>query len=326
VGDLVAIDAVIVPADQDALARAERARLLSAALGRPVEPDDLLPALLAACRGVTPEFAAKLLAIGAGVGLHAGEGEVRLIDTFGWIDGGRARARVLERLGPRERTLAEHDLALAITGGRARAAGVALPPGPLAEPPAGLRASHAVGFSFTLSGEAFELPLTVRSRLRALSSFAVAGPFAWDWTKPIREVVAGPETGPPDAGAAYPGRDGGAVGWTAGVPGDKWPVDARRTLGTSGALACAWVILESPRRQGARFHFEAGDKLQAFLNGRPLHTLDHFDPHAPALAEAHGVLDEGANHLLVKFSDGGGGWGFRVSVDGEAALTERRPV
>ena len=125
--------------------------------------------------------------------------------------------------------------------------------------------------------------------------------------------------------AEFAGRDGNRFRWIPTLPGAKWPVDARTTLNDRGGLAYSATILLSPRAQPALLHFASGDKLEAFLNGVKIITLDDHSAHGAPTPIARVRLHAGRNELLVKFSDGGGGWGFVAAVEADDPVTHQSP-
>ena len=61
------------------------------------------------------------------------------------------------------------------------------------------------------------------------------------------------------------------------------------------------------------------------MNGVKVLTLDDYSAHGSPVPSAQVVLESGPNELLVKTTDGGGGWGFLACVEGEEVLSHRVP-
>jgi hypothetical protein len=76
--------------------------------------------------------------------------------------------------------------------------------------------------------------------------------------------------------------------------------------------------------QDAAFHVESGDRLALWLNGALLFTSEAPQPAHLRADQATGRLRQGWNSVLVKTTEGGGGWGFRLAIDGSVPLQERR--
>jgi hypothetical protein len=50
-------------------------------------------------------------------------------------------------------------------------------------------------------------------------------------------------------------------------------------------------------------------------------TLDDHSAHGATEPRAQVALRAGRNELLIKLSDGGGGWGFHASIEAEDAVS-----
>ena len=316
------------PSDPRRIAHRVRLSNLGAAINEEVGTAHLCDALLAALAALPADVSsldhrAALLSIGAGIGVAAENHTVRFIDTLGWVDSGSVRARVIDRLGTHERVLADVAPALTPTAAHARAATIQTPQTSLHSPPTGLRLSRLVRLHFKLHGTPMMLERTIATAITPLNMFSVAGPFGWDWRSAIVDVTEAPERGTLDPNARFVGRDGAVFGWTIAAKGPKWPVDLRASLHARGGLGYAASIVLSPREQPATLHFAAGDKLEAFLDGVKVLTLDDHGAHGATEPRVKVALRAGRNELLVKLSDGGGGWGFHASIDAEEAVTHQ---
>ncbi len=322
------ISASLATSDQRLVAHRVRLSNLGAAIDTEISTAHLKDALLAAFAALPADNSsldhrASLLAIGAGIRMAVEDHTIRFIDTLGWVDAGGVRAQVIDRLGTRETVLADVAPTLMPTAAHARAATIHTPLTPLESPPTGLRLSRIVRLRFKLHGTPMMLEQTVAAAITPLSMFSVAGPFGWDWRSAIADVTEAPERGPLDLNARFVGRGGVECGWTSAAKGPKWPVDLRASLHARGGLAYAASIVLSPREQPATLHFAAGDKLEAFLNGAKVLTLDDHSTHGAIEPRATVVLCSGRNELLIKLSDGGGGWGFHASIEAEEAVTHQ---
>lgn len=289
----------------------------------------LREAVIAACRadagGGDMERRNRLLAIGAGIGAMVEDGELRVIDSLGWIDGGRAQVEFVDRLGEQETAIGNALCVLGATGDRARDGAVALPRAAAARPTVGLRVSRLARVRFTIDAAPMVVEAVVHTAMAPLTEFVAAGPFPWDWRTPIGEAVFDPERGGIDPAAAYTGRDGARVEWRPAVRGPKWDVDLRSTLNARGGVAYAATTLIAARDGEATVHLECGDKLEAFVNGVKVITLDDHGAHASVDQFVRVRLRAGPNALLIKTTDGGGGWGFTASVEADRAVLHERP-
>jgi hypothetical protein len=323
------------PMDPRLVAHRVRTECLGAALG--VGAGDLggvhmRESLVAACRSdsgiAREELRGRLLEIGAGIGAVAESDSARLLDTFGWIDDPVVSAEIVDRLGTGETAVAVGRIALAGSNGGSRAGVIGLPNSPMPSPRIGLRASRIARFRFTMDGAPMRVEATCGTALAPLSKFLVAGPFPWDWRNSIVDTPFGPEREParePRRGETFDGRDGAKVAWKQAVKGAKWEVDLRDSFGARGGLGYAATTILATRSQEIVLHFECGDKLVAWLNGERIITLDDHSEHGSPEPSVRVRLLEGRNALLVKTCDGGGGWGFAVSAEGDHELVHEAP-
>lgn len=273
---------------------------------------------------------ADVLALGAGIGVTPCDGDHRLIDTFGWIDGGAAAVEIIDAVGTRAQTIGRSALSLE-GAGRSRAATVPMPRQPLATPPAGLRSSRWIRVAFRLAGEPVEFAFEAETALRPIDAAAwrVLGPFPWDWTRPIGQQGFSPERPGGDRLREHVARgqtwhDTGAgswVTWGGAAAGEQWPVDFRRALGRDSGLAYAATTIISSRRQRARLHIDSSDKVEVWVNGERVFSQDGFDTDAALTGGASAALMQGRNSLLVKCASGGGGWGFSLAVEADREVT-----
>lgn len=256
--------------------------------------------------GAWPE---TLAAGGVGVSEIARPDSIRICDPFAAIERGVLHARLIERLGPidspvSQRVLSTHELQL----GPELAASIPLPSEPIADPPTGLRCSRIAMFSFRIGDELIVHEALAETRMTPLAPFVVRGPFSWDWRKAIDEQVFDPEKT-----ALQPGD---LESWPAAQSGERWPVDLRRSFPGQKGVAYAAAVVYSERAQRAMLHLDSGDRIEAWLNGVKVFSLN--DQNAPEALTSEVAVDlpAGTSTLLIKTNDGGGGWGFAATLDG----------
>lgn len=137
---------------------------------------------------------------------------------------------------------------------------------------------------------------------------AGGGPFIQEW------LVAGPyrQAGANDAltifdAALGPEKPGEAVAWKPAPRADLVPLDAV----FPGQVACAAYLkttVIAPRETEALLLLGSDDGVKAWLNGAVVHA-NNIDRGAVADQDMAPVrLQAGANELLLKITQGGGGW------------------
>lgn len=275
---------------------------------------------------------ARVLAIGAGIGAWNCGSATRVCDTFGWLDGARLTAEVIDVVGTHTRTHGRRELLLSPSNGspahlvRSRTADVVMPAAPLPPPPLGVRSARVVRCEASIDGHPVAWSHFADRRLTPVPAEAwrVVGPFGWEWSRSITEQVFSPEHGGGfglDARDWHDARNGSWVRWAAAQRGDKWPVDFRTSLGAHQGLGYAMTSITSSRRQQVRLVVESADKLEIWVNRVKVFSQDGFETEAALAGGALVTLPQGRSIVLVKCPSGGGGWGFSLSIDGEREVT-----
>jgi hypothetical protein len=230
--------------------------------------------------------------------------------------------RLLDRVGAREHEWSRHQLQVHAGHGES----VAKPRAELAAPPPGLVARREVRLAVTRdSGQREEWGVVMQSRTTALVAFRVVGPFAFDPTRPIQEQRAGPEVvAPGEHPHDFEGLEGKRVAWEPAKASNWWPVDMRAVYASwnGAAMAYAATYVHSPREQRVRLLLECGDRMEAWLGAEKVFSLAEGVHNDAASDQVAVTLREGWNRLMVKTSEGGGGWGLRIAIDGEAEVRE----
>lgn len=299
-----------------------RSRLLEEAIGTKGSAAGLKDAVLNAIANQDADTTRRVLEIGAGIGAVKDDtGSVRLVDSMGWIEGAATDVSVLDRSGSGERVTARERVRMVRTGaGPACAASIRMPEAPLAQPPLGLRASRLVRVGFVVNQKLLWMESVHTSILAPLQRWEAVGPFDWDWRRSITDQVFAPELPGSVRWREFSGSGGERAAWRSTSSGPRWAVDLRATFPGRAGLAYVRTCIVSPRAQSAALHFDSGDKLEAWLNGERVYSQDGFDTHAAAVGLARVGLSSGRNTLMVKTSDGGGGWGFTLAIDGECEV------
>ncbi len=117
---------------------------------------------------------------------------------------------------------------------------------------------------------------------------------------------------------AFPPEVGGAASWRR-VQAENGLVPLDRLLGGNNRVAYLKATLRSERSQRVRFELGSDDGAKVWLNGEVIHANNVNRGYSPAEDRFEGRLQAGDNRLLVKVTQGTGGWtlGIRVrAVDG----------
>ncbi|HUD70932.1 MAG TPA: DUF5110 domain-containing protein, partial [Dongiaceae bacterium] len=256
-----------------------------------------------------------------GLALHQkkeGDGLVLLIQDRDRIAPGPATLNVEERAGRRVEPIATGRLEL--DGGIARRALPAFPR--MTDPPAGAPLLRVARLEFVESGRPRVIETVLDRRPSALRRWRIAGPYPYVVGRPLAEQTQAPEktASNPTSGGAAGGGDGG--GWRAVAPDAEGTVDLRALWDRDAAIAYAAVVLRSPRAQPVTFGIASDDGVEAWLNGRKIHSNDLERALDLGADRVGAQLVAGRNVLLLKVANVAQGWGFRVEVESAEALVE----
>lgn len=334
----IRLEVEVMPADARQASDVHGASRRKAAFGDGVAPD-----AAGARRSIVVGIEADRAAIELGVGVVAitarpdlGElpAAVRVIDTRGVIDSARAEMHVIDVAGRSSVERWRGEVALAGSAGPGRWAEITLPDAPLKGAALGLRATRLVRVGFSIDGRAMSISREVQKVLGPLREWRVIGPFDWHWARSIAEQHAGPERGGLGERDRHVGAGGAILEWHDASGGPRWATDLAATMrefgGQEHGLGYAVTVVVSSRKQPARLHLESSDKVEAWVNGHKVYSLDAFESHAAVDGGADIALRTGRNTLLVKCASGGvaglGGWGFTAAIESEfgAGVEARR--
>jgi hypothetical protein len=169
------------------------------------------------------------------------------------------------------------------------------------------------------------LPLSEASEY--LRTFRVLGPFRYDPTKPMHAQRHGPELVPARerVGKQFIDMNGVPRSWVEAPPGEFWPQSIRQICGGHNGEAMAYALTHiwSPEEQEVTLLLESGDRLELWLgDDRAFSSDDEGRESEATVDEVRVTLRKGWNQIMGKTNEGGGGWGFRVAVDGKFELRE----
>ncbi|MBX3358134.1 MAG: DUF5110 domain-containing protein [Phycisphaeraceae bacterium] len=319
----IELDLTFTRAEPGDVSRRHRARRLAGAMGASAETSGCgIEALLALGRVGGP--AHELVEIGLGIGVSRGDGGAWLIDSEGLIDGGEAVVEAIHVVGRETQSLGKDHMRVSPHGAVRLERAEAPPP----EPPLGLRSSTVARVAFRKGGEEVAFDVPVAWRLTPVRAWRAVGPFAFDPQRRIDEQSHGPETEGWDRDRTYCGVDGADVRWHLAHGSDDWSggrgwaVDLRRHFAGAFRMGYAATHLFSETEQRATMHIDSGDRAEVWVGEDKVLTMDTGDTMDSPTGSAEVVLRAGWNRVVVKVSEGGGGFGFTLTVDGERALQE----
>jgi hypothetical protein len=133
-----------------------------------------------------------------------------------------------------------------------------------------------------------------------LTAWSICGPYSKRGT-PGKQLL----------GVAFPPEDAKAaeVKWRP-LTGAGWLIDLRKLVGGENRAVYLRTRVHSDREQDARLELGSDDGVKVWLNGRLVHANNATRGCKPEEDKVSIHLTEGCNELLVKVTQGIGGWGF----------------
>lgn len=119
--------------------------------------------------------------------------------------------------------------------------------------------------------------------------------------------------------AFAPEQQDASVIWRA-LPPDSaerpWVFDLNRNPTLAGEQRCVYVrtAVWSQRQQSARLELGSDDGVKAWLNGKVVHANNAQRGHKAGEDRVGVVLERGWNVILLKITQGDGGWAFSASI------------
>jgi hypothetical protein len=112
---------------------------------------------------------------------------------------------------------------------------------------------------------------------------------------------------------AFPPEQGGTATWRR-VQAENGIVPLDQLVGGDNRVAYLRTTLKCARAQKVRIELGSDDGAKVWLNGEVIHAHNVNRGYTPSEDKFEGQLREGANVLLVKVTQGGGGWTVGVRV------------
>jgi len=176
----------------------------------------------------------------------------------------------------------------------------------------GLKSQMIMNIEFTVSGNKFVLNELIKENEGCILNWNLIGPFQFNSAGKIEENVFEPEKNL-DLNAKYKGKNDQNIAWTKVAASDNFEVLINELIPEFDAIAYGLVYIKSENDQPVEFFINSDDGVEFWVNDSKIHSLNA----ARNLSETDhvkGKLHKGINTLLIKVSQGGGGWGYKVKL------------
>jgi hypothetical protein len=177
---------------------------------------------------------------------------------------------------------------------------------------------RSLSLEYTMGGKKYVMKRKISEQESAIREWNIVGPFAFDTRIGIADVVYGPEKDKVyDLAGSYAGVNGKQVQWQTATGNAENIIDLGGVYKTDDCIAYGLVYLRSDRRQPVTFKANSDDGIEVFINGLKVHSNNVMRGIESETDTVRGFLQNGVNTLLVKISQGSGGWAFRMKVETE---------
>jgi len=148
-----------------------------------------------------------------------------------------------------------------------------------------------------------------------LSKWKLLGPFDYDPSKNISAFAYAPEQEKQfDSANGYENKHGRTIHWQKVTADSLGIVDLYSLMEENNSLAYAFTGIESVNNQKAVLEINSDDGVEVFLNHRKVFSHHVFRAMESATDRVNLNLKKGENLLMLKISQGEGGWRFRANI------------
>ena len=309
---VVAIEAA--DADPSLMRSQAAARRMSGILGKQLPANGVFnEAAVAELRKQVPADDVDMaLAMISGISVKMKTGQVEIVKSADSKIGTGVVIGIEDVSGTDKVTILKREVALAL-GGR-----VTLPVREPSLERLGTKTVRYLSLAYTIGGKKYSARRKISEKESAIKQWNIVGPFPFDKRKGIADVVYEPENQRVvDTGASYIGVNGKRLHWQKALSGPDDVVDLGGILKSNDCIAYALVYLKSDRRQNITFTANSDDGIEIFLNNAKIHSNSIMRGIEQSTDTVEGRLQSGVNTLLVKISQGSGGWGFRIKAQAQ---------
>ena len=162
----------------------------------------------------------------------------------------------------------------------------------------------------------------MEKRISYLRDWQVAGPFPYDPDVDLVQFHYGPEE-QPALDSIYKRKDGIEIRWQKAELKQDGMVDLLQLYGSENSIAYAQSQIVAEKDQKASLQINSDDGVEIWINGDKVFSNHVFRSASSETDRVPISLKRGKNSVLLKISQGMGGWEFRAALDVDAETEER---
>ncbi len=182
----------------------------------------------------------------------------------------------------------------------------------------GMKTTRFIMLNSVIDKKKINIKAKLKDILPSIMEWKTIGPFNFDSSKNIAAFSYAPENEMNlDTAKSYEGKNGKQIYWQSSKARIDGVVDLNELYKSQFAIAYALTYIHSDIDQNVKFRINSDDGNEVFLNHKKIFSHNIFRAFNGPEDITEGRLKKGTNVLLVKISQGMGGWEFRVKVEAE---------
>ena len=179
-----------------------------------------------------------------------------------------------------------------------------------------LPVTRSLELRYSLNGKDWVITKEIEKKIPYICDWNIIGPFDYDTSKSISKFKYEPED-TIDLSASYKGKQNKDIAWKK-VKCEGTPViDFNNYFPEENSIAYAFTNVKSEADQDIVFNVSSDDGVEVWLNNEKIHSHNVFRGIENATDKVPAKLKKGNNLLLIKVSQGNGGWGFKINFECE---------
>ncbi|MCX6150610.1 MAG: DUF5110 domain-containing protein [Ignavibacteriales bacterium] len=167
---------------------------------------------------------------------------------------------------------------------------------------------------FFINGKHFTMSRILEKKIPYICNWQIVGPFYFDPSKNISDFVYGPEKDF-NPGTSYTADKGETIKWREVKCEGSPLININNYFDKENSIAYAAANLKSEEAQVIVFNVNSDDGVEIWLNKEKIHSNNAFRGVEDQTDKVMAKLKKGTNMLLVKISQGSGGWAFKINYE-----------
>lgn len=185
----------------------------------------------------------------------------------------------------------------------------------------GITVSRRAFMTFKIHGKEYSIEKLLDQLNIGIRNWYLVGPFDFNPTKKIWDYHFEPEKDKVfNLNKTYFNKSDSLLKWQK-VVSTSDAIDIRQFYDFDNSIAYAVTNLYSESDQPVKFIINSDDGNEFWLNGRKIHSINIMRGLLMGTDIVNANLKKGDNMLMMKISQGSGGWAFQVKAETPEAIS-----